>query len=183
VNGDLANYLASQLLLAEETAVWGNGRLPLQITYYQTQQYPPLAYVTSARAVMFHNGNVMVVRDGDNSYHVVPGGRREDSETVLQTLQREILEETGWTIADPELIACTHFHHLAPKPADYPYPHPDFLQLIFVTCANTYKPDAHTAGEYELETGFHPIAKAHALPLPTSQHALLRCGLSRYGDT
>ncbi|MCP4426881.1 MAG: NUDIX hydrolase [Chloroflexi bacterium] len=177
MQADLAAYLAPLTVLAEETAVWGNGRLPLQITYYQTNQYPPLAYVASARAVLFHEGRVMVVRDRQDSYHVVPGGRREDGETILQTLQREMLEETGWTVAQPKLMASVHFRHLSPKLDDYPYPHPDFLHLVFIAQASEYKPEAITEGEYELETGFRSIAEAESLPLSVSQRALLRCGL------
>lgn len=174
---ELATYLVAQTFLAEETAVWGNGRFPLEIAYYQTRILPPLEYVSSARAVLFHNNSVMVVRGIHDSYHVVPGGRREAGETILQTLHREVLEETGWTIVNPRLFVCTHFRHLSPKPVDYPYPHPDFLQLIFVAQAGEYIPNAKTEGEYELETGFRTIAEAQALPLPVSQRALLRCGL------
>lgn len=57
-------YLAGQTLLSEETAVWGNGRLPLEIKYYRTHHLPPLEYVTSVRTVLFRDSEVMVVRDG-----------------------------------------------------------------------------------------------------------------------
>ncbi len=34
MNGDLAQFLEGLTSLATETAVWGNGRFPLEITYY-----------------------------------------------------------------------------------------------------------------------------------------------------
>jgi hypothetical protein len=71
----LLTYLTGLTLLAEETAVWQNSRLPLQIKHYKAHHLPPLEYVTSVRVVLFRGSEVLVVRDGYDSYHVVPGGR------------------------------------------------------------------------------------------------------------
>jgi 8-oxo-dGTP pyrophosphatase MutT (NUDIX family) len=49
----------------------------------------------------------------------------------MQTLHREVLEETGWTIRDARLIGLAHFQHLAPKPNHKRYPYPDFLHLVY----------------------------------------------------
>jgi len=42
---------------------------------------------------------VLVVRE-QNGAHLWPGGRREPNETLIETAQREVLEETGWTVID-----------------------------------------------------------------------------------
>jgi 8-oxo-dGTP pyrophosphatase MutT (NUDIX family) len=46
---------------------------------------------------------------------------------------REVREETGWTIHEHQLVRLgfLHFEHLVPPPPDYPYPAPDFIQLVY----------------------------------------------------
>jgi ADP-ribose pyrophosphatase YjhB (NUDIX family) len=58
----------------------------------------------------------MVVRD-PGSVHILPGGRRRGGESLEQTLRRELLEETGWTINQPQLLGVRHFHQFGPTPA------------------------------------------------------------------
>ncbi len=29
------------------------------------------------------------------------------------------------------MIGCIHYRHTTPKPTGYPYPHPDFIQLVY----------------------------------------------------
>ena len=48
MNGDLVQFLEGLTPLATETAVWGNGRFPLEITYYLSSKQPPLAFVATA---------------------------------------------------------------------------------------------------------------------------------------
>lgn len=177
MNSDLAVFLAGKVALVEEDAVWGGGTLPLRITYYLTEEHPPPAHVTSVRAVVLRGDSVLVVRDAEDSFHVVSGGRREEGEDLEETLRREVLEETGWTLAEFSLLAVTHFHHLAPKPAGYPYPHPDFLQIIYVARAGSFRPEARRSGEYEVESGFRALDEVEALALEQSQQLLLRAAL------
>lgn len=179
MHADLAAYLNAHEPLAEESAVWGNGTLPLRITSYLSEKMPPLHYVTSVRAVLFRGESVMVVRSIQNSIHIVPGGRREEGESLLETLRRELLEETGWTIANPVLLGFVHFHHLAPKPTGYPYPHPDFLQLIYTADAVRFVPEARVPSMYELNSGFRPIAAARTLNMDASLLLYLDAAVAR----
>ncbi len=168
MTSDVEKLLASLSPLAEETALWGNGAIPLRLAYYLCHEQPPLRCVTSARAIVFRGDEVMVVRDSEDSFHVVPGGRLEQGETPEEALRREVLEETGWTLSEIAYLGFAHYRHMAPKPAGYAYPYPDFFQVIYVAEADTFAPEAMKPGEYELETGFRPFdeAKAQLAPDP-----------------
>jgi 8-oxo-dGTP pyrophosphatase MutT (NUDIX family) len=178
---NLINFLNSHAQLVEDSATWGNGTLPLRITAYLSCEQPPLAYVTSVRAVVLQGNSVLVVRDAANSFHVTPGGRREKDESVEATLRREVLEETGWTLADASPLGYMHFHHLAPRLVDYIYPHPDFVQLVYAAHAGEFLPEAQQLGEYELETGFRSVAEAQGLNLTVSQRLFLDAALRASG--
>ena len=78
--------------------------MPLRITSYFTDELPPLEHISSVRCIVFRDDMVLVVREGEEA-HVVPGGRREPGETLMQTLERELLEETGWTVATPKVCS------------------------------------------------------------------------------
>ncbi len=152
------------------------------ITSYLASEPPPIHYVTSVRAVVFRGNLVLVVRDSENTLHVTPGGRREQNETIETTLEREILEETDWTICAPSLIGFMHFHHLAPRPVDYAYPHPDFLQLAYVANADNFIPAAKLHGQYELESGFRSIDHVNTLGLSPSQQVFLTAALKKRNE-
>ena len=123
---------------------------------------------------------ILVVRD-PVSVHILPGGRREPGETLMQTLEREVLEEPGWTIQSPRLIGLAHFQHLTPKPDDYRYPYPDFLHLIYAATADRYDAGKREVGGYELESGFQPLATVEALPISQGERALLRAAMTLQG--
>ncbi|MCI0437981.1 MAG: NUDIX domain-containing protein [Chloroflexi bacterium] len=179
---EVAKFLARLAPLVEGSAVWGDSAIPLRVAYYLTRELPPLEYVTSARAVVFRGDEVMVVRDREDSFHVVPGGRVEESETPEDALRREVLEETGWTLSRVAYIGFVHYRHLAPKPAGYAYPYPDFFQAIYVAEAEAFAPEPVMPGEYELETGFRPIDEARTLALTLGQRELLDAALSLRGS-
>ena len=159
--------------LAKVTATWGDSQL--EIRYYLGDRPPPLSLVTSVRAVLFRDRSVMVVQDHIETYHVMPGGRREPGETIDATLRREIMEETGWTVASHHPLGFAHFRHLTPRPVDYPYPYPDFAQLLFVAEAGEQVAEA-TRDQYELAAAFRPIDEALGL-LAGEQAALLESAL------
>ena len=59
-----------------------------------------------------------------------------------------------------------HFHHLTPRPTDYPYPYPDFLQAIYVSRAGEFREEAKEIEGYELETSFQTLEQVQALIAP-----------------
>lgn len=106
---NLAAFLSGHKALVEDSAVWGD--LPLRITSYLSNELPPSQYITSVRGIIFHNDSILVVRN-PQGIHISPGGQREAGETLEETLHREVLEETGWTITEVRMLGFVHFHHL-----------------------------------------------------------------------
>src|SRR5262249_3316920 len=159
----LALFLQQHTPLTRESTIWGNGTIPLQVASYLCQELPPLAMVTSVRAVVIRDEQVLVIRD-PGGYHLLPGGRREMNETLLQTLQRELQEETGWSLADITLLGFKHFHHLGPQLEGFPV-YPDFLQVIYSARAEAFHPQSREENGYELEAGFRPLTELATLDI------------------
>jgi 8-oxo-dGTP pyrophosphatase MutT (NUDIX family) len=171
----LADFLAKYRPEVEEIVHWDD--LRLQVTSYLCSEVPPLAFVTSVRAIVLNDADVIVVR-APEGMHLLPGGRREPGEALVDTLTREVLEETGWTLGQIQLLGIKHYHHLTPEPAGYRYPYPDFLQLVYRARAGRYLPDAREIDGYEIETKLMPMADALRLPLVASDHLWLRRALA-----
>jgi 8-oxo-dGTP pyrophosphatase MutT (NUDIX family) len=172
---DISQIVAPLALQADEQAEWPPVRL--RVRTYLTTTLPPLDLVSSVRALVRRDDQILVVRD-PVSVHILPGGRREPDETLMQTLEREVLEETGWTIRDMRLIGLAHFQHLTPKPDDYRYPYPDFLHLVYVATADSYDVTQREVDGYELEVGFQPLATVETLPISQGERALLRAAMT-----
>jgi 8-oxo-dGTP pyrophosphatase MutT (NUDIX family) len=169
---DLAQFLARHLPLATETTVWREEQMPLRITTYLGSEPPPLEYVTSVRCLVRRGESVLVVRDPVDG-PILPGGRREPGESLERTLARELWEETGCELADISMLGFLHFQHLSPKPEGYPYPYPDFLQIVYTATATRFVPEARSAVDRGLELLFLPASELFALPLPASQRVFL----------
>jgi 8-oxo-dGTP diphosphatase len=165
------DFLAQYTPLLKDTAVWG--AIHLEETLYLSDQLPPVQYVTSVRAIVFHEDKVLVVRDQDDHYHVVPGGRRETQESLEETLRREVLEETGWTIKDPCYFSFVHFRHLTPCPPEYTYPYPDFVHLLYTAAADQWLSHAKISDDYVVGANFVPLREVGRLKLDDSQKLLL----------
>lgn len=179
MSAELEQYLSRQQPISEVTVEWGNG-LFLRITAYLTDVVPPLEYVTSVRAIVRRGDSVLAVRDAEGTFHILPGGRCEKGETLAATLHREVLEETGWAISEPSLVGVLHFHHLGPRPADYVYPYPDFMQLVYWAEAEAFRPAESKPGKYEVESRLCPVDQVTALGLPASQQIFLNAVLEEH---
>lgn len=174
---DLAAFLAPLTPDHEETLAWAEGRMPLRVVSYLSGQTPPLEFVTSARALVFQKDAVLVITGPDRKVHLLPGGRREAGETLEETVRREVREETGWELAQIALLGLKHFHHLAPKPFDYSYPYPDFLQVIYTAQATQWTSEARQWDEWVLESGLRSLAEVRALALAASDRLYLEAAL------
>ena len=174
----LKRFLKGRTPLAEEEMDWPGGGLELVQTRYtyalDEAASPPLDLVTSVRALLTHGPNIMVVRDPGGE-HIVPGGRIDEGEGLLEALRRELLEETGWTArGEPALIGLFHYHIHSSKPIDYRYPYPDFLQLIYGAEADSHFPDAIEVDGFELGAELRPMAVVQRLPLSLGEVALVQ---------
>ena len=102
----LVKFLRGQTAVSQATPTWQwqNQPVPLQERTYLCPSLPPDDLISSSRAILFHSDSVMVIRDHQNNPYIVPGGRREVGESVLQTLHREVREETGWSLREPAVL-------------------------------------------------------------------------------
>jgi 8-oxo-dGTP pyrophosphatase MutT (NUDIX family) len=159
--------------------VWADGTMPLQVRAYVSDIRPPAKLVSSVRCVLLRGSAVMVIEDFKGEQHVLPGGRVEAGEALAETLQRELVEETGWTAHEPMQLGFTHFHHLNPAPDGYRYPHPDFLQIIYTAAAGEHLPDQQEQdSEWEAGSSFLSLHEALLLDLDPINRAFLEAARS-----
>jgi 8-oxo-dGTP pyrophosphatase MutT (NUDIX family) len=178
MDAQLALYLGRHPAGAEESAVWGRERtIHLRITAHLADEPPPAAFVTSVRGLLFRGDELMVLANRDTEAYVVPGGRREGDELFEATLRREVGEETGWTLRDPRLLGFYWLHHTTPRPDDYRYLHPDFLQAVYVAEAEQHRPDLLVDDGYDFGAGFRPLAEAGRLALTPGERLFLTAAL------
>ena len=170
-------FLTGRSPLTFETATWGT--LDLEIRYYASDELPPDHLVTSVRAVVMTPKRVLVIRDATGDEHIVPGGRRKAHESLEDTVRREVLEETCWTVADLSILAVGHFHITSPVPADYPYPNPDFLQLIYLTSPLELHDERATQDDWVAGCEMVPIDSLHERRISKPQQLLLTHAVSR----
>jgi ADP-ribose pyrophosphatase YjhB (NUDIX family) len=119
--------------VAVEESAWAKGTLPLRICAFTTPAELPDELVLSVRCLVIVEGQLVVCENADGYFHAWPGGRREPGETFVETACREVHEETGWRLNPDTLrpMGWLHLQHLNRQPDDHPYPHPDFLQIVY----------------------------------------------------
>ena len=176
MDDDLAAFLGPLTPFAEEIVTWPTGTM--RLACYLTDRTPPRRYVTSARAVVTDGDRVLVVHDPINN-HIMPGGRLEANETPEDALRREVLEETGWSLAWFRPIGILHFNYIDPLPEGWSYPHPDFLQIVYAGSPGEYHPELKEVDEYVLGSEFVEVSSARRLPLNAGQQVFLDTALGQ----
>ena len=164
---EVTEYFARLSPVAEHEFVAAGGAERLRVTSYLTGAPPPTRYVRSVRCVVLREQTVLALRREDHA-HVLPGGRREPGETLLQTLEREVLEEAGWTTSAPRQIGVVRLSWLTPLPAAWAearHFHPDFLWLIHAAEAHAHRPIALLPELEEGEPIFIDLADTTTLSL------------------
>ncbi len=180
MNLSLAGFLQGQTAVAQAhpTWQWQTSTLRLQQQTYLCPTLPPDELISSARAVLLRGSEVMVIQDHHNEPFIIPGGRREPGEAVLEALHREIREETGWSLRETAVIGCTHFQHFGPKPVDYPYPYPHFFWAIYAAQAAAFDASAIEEDFYVTSARFKPIKEVATWSLRDGQKELLQMALN-----
>ena len=171
---DLESFLAPLTAFVEEAVVWTTG--PMRLSCFLTDKAPPARYVTSARAVVTGFDQVLVVQDLSDK-HILPGGRLEANETPLDAARREVLEETGWSMTGISQIGILHFSHTEAAPEGYPFPYPDFLQIVYAGSPAEYQPEMREPDDYVLGSELVPIESIRKWKLDAGQHVFLEAAL------
>ena len=143
MDSDLVAFLSPLTPFAEEMVSWPS--VALRLACYRSDSTPPRRYVTSARAIVIDGDRVLVVQD-PTKRHIMPGGRLEPDETPEDALRREVLEETGWSLAFCRPIGVLHYTHIDPMPEGWSYPYPDFLQIVYASIAGELLPRIEGSG-------------------------------------
>lgn len=160
-------YFARLIPAAEHVYASADGTERLRVTSYLTAKAPPARFVRSVRCVVLRGETVLALR-GEDRAHVLPGGRREAGETLLETLAREMLEEAGWTTTAPRQIGVVRLTWLTALPAYWSeglHFYPDFLWLIHAAEAADHRPEALLVNSDEGEPVFLGLRDAKALEL------------------
>ena len=119
--------------VATGNVVWGI--TPLVLSCFLTDEQPPLELIVSVRAVLTAQDGMVFVFE-DQGLHVLPGGRREKSEPVLEALIREISEEVGCAIVgEPRRLGFFELRNDGPRPEGHPYPYPRNYHVVFKATA------------------------------------------------
>ncbi len=125
----------------------------------------------SARAVLAGPGGTVFVFD-ENGPHVLPGGRREGTESLLAALSREIGEEVGCSIVgDPRPLGFFELRNDGPRPETYPYPYPRNFHVVFTASAG---PVTRTPVDPNVHDGrFVSRKEALAMDVPWAERIFL----------
>ncbi|MGD9890564.1 MAG: NUDIX hydrolase [Dehalococcoidia bacterium] len=170
-----APFVDSSRLLCEDGVIWPSGRFV--VCSYAATDLPPDDLITSVRCVVTRPSEVLVIGAGLDA-HVVPGGRRERGESLEDTVRREVIEETGWSLGTLRRLGYVVYRHLDPRAPDYTFPYPVFVQVVYTAAAAAHHPDAMCPDDNDGEARFLAVERALDLPMAAAWRAFLRLAVT-----
>lgn len=170
-------FRPAKMPVATDTDSWFGGRMMFNVDTYLGSVPVPTKLVTSVRCVLRCGNRVMVMEDADGRQHVLPGGRIELGESHREALEREVLEETGYTLVAAELVGACVFTHTTPRPDDYRYPYPTFVHLIYCGNAGELDPVAMQHHDHEVSCRFVGKGELDSIALSDGERVLVDASL------
>jgi ADP-ribose pyrophosphatase YjhB (NUDIX family) len=176
VDRELALFLRDHAPMCSEQATWLGGEIELDLTTYVTSDTPPDALTTSGRCIVLSDFSALMMHNPSGN-HILPGGRRERGEPLRSATIREVAEETGLAISPPKQLGVIAFRHLTPKPVNYPYPYPVFMNIVYVTRVPEQSQVA-VNDTYELAGEFVALHNSCIRLLPLHQQILMAAAVN-----
>ncbi len=65
----------------------------------------------AARAIIIHEGKILLVRHTHRDFYALPGGKLNDEEDIKSAMQRELFEELGVTATVGKLLFVHEFRY------------------------------------------------------------------------
>lgn len=111
---------------------------------------------TAVRAIIQHNGLLLLIHSTVNGDYKFPGGGVEPEETQPEALIREVLEETGFVTRQVgELFGYAHEIRPSNLPGVQVLVMDSFYYFLEIACPTENQ--SLNLDDYEADLGFHPV--------------------------
>ncbi len=114
-------------LFREVTWPWG----PTKARFLLLSETPPSDQIANVNIVPLCENSWVMLRLVDGSWEI-PGGTLEPSETYIDAIRRELMEEAGTELISHQLLGAWFCRSLADKPYRPHLPHPDYYRLVLM---------------------------------------------------